>query len=149
MDDGEDECIRPPNSPLTPEPELAPQQKPQPATEPAASNSDGSRDEADADRIPTPAFGILSIRSRNQAADEMMDHPAMQISPLITSNASSGPLLVGGHPLHSVGARFVSVDDVLVSNEMSAVNEVETPTTLHEAHARAEGKLMTVLVAYC
>lgn len=73
----------------------------------------------------------------------------MQTSPSITSNASPGPLLVDGHPLHSVGGRFVSVNDVLISNEMSAVNEAETPTTLHEAHARAEGKLMTVLVAYC
>lgn len=146
LDDSEDVATRPPNSPLTPERELAPQQTPQPTTEAAAPNPGASQGEVDADRRPTPAFGILSLQSRDQAAGKMMDHPAMQDSPPVTSDISSGPFLAKGHPLYSIGGRFVNVEHVLAGDETSAVSEAETPSILHEAHGRAEGKLMTVLV---
>lgn len=143
-DESEDGSTRPPNSPLTPERELAPAL----ATETALPNSDGPRDGVGASQDPTSAFSALSIRSPDQTADKIMGSVS-QISPATTDSALPGPLLGDGHPRHSVHWRSASVEDSLSSHEGSRVSGDETSAMVQGAHVRADGRIVTVLVVCC
>jgi len=141
VSESEDGSTRPPNSPLTPERELAPGL----ATETALPSSDGPRDGVGASQEPTSAFSALSIRSPDQTPRKIMGSVS-HTSPPTTGSAFPGPLLGDGHPRHSVHGHSASLEDSLSSHEGSRVSGDETSAMVHEAHVRADGRIGTVLI---